>query len=172
MTQIETTNERVVIGQVVPFDRCASALDSVLGRNVDLEALAISGVDYLTNAHWGDGEADDVSETDHWYLEVARMEGEEEQYPTFGEALKNAHKQYALGPYDPLPNLNGAYVKAVISSKLRWDVFRRNGYQCVYCGCDHDLTVDHILSERRGGATILENLQTLCRPCNSKKGAR
>jgi hypothetical protein len=62
------------------------------------------------------------------------------------------------------------YTKKPISGKLRWAVFRRDGYRCILCGSDEDLTADHIIAEVRGGPTALENLQTLCRCCNAKKG--
>jgi len=51
-------------------------------------------------------------------------------------------------------------------------VFARDGYQCLHCGSRNDLTVDHIVPVSRGGSDFLSNLQTLCRPCNSRKGAR
>ena len=35
-----------------------------------------------------------------------------------------------------------------------------------------DITIDHILARANGGSDEVENLQTLCRPCNSRKGAR
>ena len=35
-----------------------------------------------------------------------------------------------------------------------------------------DLCADHIVPESKGGITALENLQTRCRSCNSKKGAK
>jgi 5-methylcytosine-specific restriction enzyme A len=34
-----------------------------------------------------------------------------------------------------------------------------------------DLTVDHIIPKARGGTDDRENLQVLCRPCNSTKAA-
>ena len=64
------------------------------------------------------------------------------------------------------------YQKKPIPAELRWAVFRRDGYRCVHCGYDADLTADHIEPEVKGGRTGIDNLQTLCRPCNSKKGAR
>ena len=58
-----------------------------------------------------------------------------------------------------------------IPAWLRWKVFRRDGYKCVNCKLWWDLTVDHIVPVSKGGATVIENLQTLCRVCNSRKGA-
>lgn len=43
---------------------------------------------------------------------------------------------------------------------------------CAFCGTDADLTVDHITPVARGGNGFPENLQCLCRRCNSQKGAR
>ena len=60
--------------------------------------------------------------------------------------------------------------KERIAQKLRWEVFRRDGFRCE-CGSQADLTVDHIRPESRGGRATLDNLRTLCRPCNSSKGA-
>lgn len=64
------------------------------------------------------------------------------------------------------------YRKDPIPNKLRWQVFQRDGHRCVECGSGEDLTVDHIVAEIRGGKTTLANLQTLCRSCNCRKGAR
>ena len=63
-------------------------------------------------------------------------------------------------------------LKTPIPTKLRCDVFKRDGYKCVDCGSEHDLAADHIHPECRGGEATFENLQTLCRPCNSRKGTR
>ncbi len=49
-------------------------------------------------------------------------------------------------------------------------VFSRDGGKCVQCGIDENLSVDHIKSVKLGGANDLDNLQTLCLPCNVKKG--
>jgi hypothetical protein len=69
-------------------------------------------------------------------------------------------------PYEkPLPK------KAVIPQRLRKQVFERDAYRCCMCGTHVDLCVDHIYPESRGGTADLANLQTLCRPCNSAKGA-
>lgn len=43
---------------------------------------------------------------------------------------------------------------------------------CAYCGATEGLHIDHIHPHSRGGLSVLENLQTLCAPCNIRKGAR
>ena len=62
--------------------------------------------------------------------------------------------------------------KDVIPAQLRTQVFERDAYRCVTCGGFKDLCGDHIHPESKGGPTTLENLQTMCRSCNSKKGAK
>jgi hypothetical protein len=66
----------------------------------------------------------------------------------------------------------GRYRKQPIPSDLRWAVWERDDFTCRECGTRRDLSVDHIVPESKGGAMTPENLQTLCRPCNSRKGAR
>jgi 5-methylcytosine-specific restriction endonuclease McrA len=51
-------------------------------------------------------------------------------------------------------------------------VFAADGYRCKWCGTQHNLTVDHIIPWSKGGGDDPENLQTLCRSCNSRKGDR
>jgi 5-methylcytosine-specific restriction endonuclease McrA len=59
-----------------------------------------------------------------------------------------------------------------IPEKFRWDVYERDDFKCKHCGSKRYLSIDHITPKSKGGKTTLENCQTLCRPCNSKKGAR
>ena len=54
----------------------------------------------------------------------------------------------------------------------REKVFARDSYTCVSCGATDDLTLDHIVPISKGGGNSISNLQTLCRSCNSRKGAR
>lgn len=43
---------------------------------------------------------------------------------------------------------------------------------CCYCGSRDHLSVDHLISTKRGGANIGDNLVWACRSCNSSKCAR
>ncbi|MDP2661878.1 MAG: HNH endonuclease [Dehalococcoidia bacterium] len=63
-------------------------------------------------------------------------------------------------------------VRIPIPQDVRWGVFKRDGYKCVKCGAESDLTVDHIIPVIAGGPNEESNFQTLCKTCNSRKGAR
>ena len=52
----------------------------------------------------------------------------------------------------------------------RNNVFKRDGFECQYCGSVRDLTLDHVLPRSRGGRSSWKNLVTACKPCNAKKG--
>lgn len=52
------------------------------------------------------------------------------------------------------------------------NVYRRDGFKCVYCGSGANLTLDHVLPRSRGGDNSWENLVTCCRKCNAKKDDR
>lgn len=40
---------------------------------------------------------------------------------------------------------------------------------CSHCGTEHDLTGDHIDPTIRQGPDLADNVQVLCRACNSRK---
>lgn len=56
----------------------------------------------------------------------------------------------------------------------RWDAISREAIRlapfCVKCNSRADLTTDHIIPRSRGGTDGADNLQVLCRSCNSGKG--
>lgn len=64
------------------------------------------------------------------------------------------------------------YKKKHISAKLKIQVHEKYGYRCVSCGSHKDLTCDHIKPEILGGETTIDNLQTMCKSCNSSKGIK
>src|SRR3990167_1390019 len=55
-----------------------------------------------------------------------------------------------------------------IRKKISPIIFMRDDYQCKKCGSTDYLTIDHIIPISRGGLHESENLQTLCRSCNSR----
>lgn len=67
-----------------------------------------------------------------------------------------------------------AFMRKQIGKKLRFDVFKRDGFICQYCG-EHPpsviLHVDHIHAVVDGGTNDVDNLITACEGCNLGKGA-
>lgn len=62
--------------------------------------------------------------------------------------------------------------KKMISKKTRFEVFKRDGFQCAYCGKTPPeivLEVDHIEPVSEGGTDDMENLLTACFDCNRGK---
>jgi len=61
-----------------------------------------------------------------------------------------------------------------LSKALRFEVLRRDGFACTYCGrrppCV-ELHVDHVVPAALGGADAPENLRTSCADCNAGKGS-
>lgn len=54
-------------------------------------------------------------------------------------------------------------------------IFRRDGYQCVYCGAsgpEVQLTLDHVEPRMKGGDSSPGNLVTCCRACNAAKAGQ
>ncbi len=56
-----------------------------------------------------------------------------------------------------------------VSERKRWEVWERDDFTCQICGERKFLTIDHIMPKVKGGSSEKENLQTLCKSCNSSK---
>lgn len=64
--------------------------------------------------------------------------------------------------------------RRVAGPRLRFRVFQRDRFKCVFCGSSPDqdgvkLQADHVIPWSRGGLTVLENLRTACAECNVGK---
>lgn len=65
--------------------------------------------------------------------------------------------------------------RKAVGKKLRFEVFKRDGFTCQYCGQSAPtvvLQVDHIRPVSDGGSNDLMNLVTSCAACNSGKSDR
>jgi len=60
-------------------------------------------------------------------------------------------------------------VKTETLASIREAVFNRDNHLCLDCGATTDLTVDHKKPQIIGGEDTVENLETVCRSCNSKR---
>lgn len=65
--------------------------------------------------------------------------------------------------------------RKAISKKTRFEVFKRDGFVCQYCGAHPPsviLHVDHIQAVANGGLNEMDNYITACESCNLGKSAR
>jgi len=83
-------------------------------------------------------------------------------WPRWKQCLGN---RPALGIHKPKQS------KRPIPPEIRWAVWERDNFICQHCGTRRHLSVDHVIPESKGGTLALDNLQTLCKSCNSRKGA-
>lgn len=96
-----------------------------------------------------------------------------ETYRARFESYNNAVVAAGLEPNVTLPfsYLDGS--KNLISITLRYQVLKRDGFRCQYCGGTPEhgyiLHVDHVIPRSEGGLTIAENLKTACWLCNTGK---
>lgn len=59
-------------------------------------------------------------------------------------------------------------VSANITRKVRFEVYKRDGFQCALCGCHDGLQVHHVVPRREGGSDFPDNLITLCPKCHAQ----
>jgi len=62
--------------------------------------------------------------------------------------------------------------RETITKKIRFEVFKRDGFRCVYCGGEPPkviLEVDHIDPVSKGGSNDINNYVTACFDCNRGK---
>lgn len=63
--------------------------------------------------------------------------------------------------------INLPFKKVALS---RQNIYKRDGFDCVYCGKSEDLTLDHVIPRSKGGRDSWHNLVTCCKRCNTLKG--
>jgi len=62
--------------------------------------------------------------------------------------------------------------REALSKKIRFEVFKRDSFNCQYCGKsapDVVLHIDHIVPVSKGGSNDIMNLITSCQDCNLGK---
>ncbi len=70
-----------------------------------------------------------------------------------------------------IPDNRSAMQSRYIPEDMKRFVMRRDNYQCRSCGSELYPEIDHIIPFSLGGPTHPDNLQVLCRGCNSQKRA-
>ena len=88
----------------------------------------------------------------------------------YGGELRRIFDQELKKIVDEEPKRIGR--KRQVKTAVRMAVFERDGFRCKACGSDKNLSCDHIVPECQGGTSHIDNLQTLCVSCNSKKGTK
>ena len=87
--------------------------------------------------------------------------------------------KYGTRPLEDLPLYEIGKVASEREKELRDGAFEKSCgkdglYRCAYCGMTDSsrifFQVDHIISINKGGKSVPENLQILCRKCNGNKG--
>lgn len=59
-----------------------------------------------------------------------------------------------------------------ISKRQRFEIFKRDGFMCLYCGRKPPevvLQIDHVIPKSKGGTSDESNLVTCCQDCNGGK---
>lgn len=116
-------------------------------------------------------------EREHWlsqpFLPKARSRGE--SWIILGsEKLREGWLTRGNAPESPsVTKSRTRRSTRTLSHALRFQVLRRDGFTCQYCGRrapEVKLHVDHVVPWSAGGGNDLENLRTACDVCNLGKG--
>lgn len=75
-----------------------------------------------------------------------------------------------LGMPAQLPSDKAKDTRPKISKAKRKAVFDLFGNQCLKCKSYDEICIDHVIPLAKGGENTVENMQPLCRTCNSAKG--
>lgn len=106
------------------------------------------------------------------------------RYGSWNKAVMLYKKYVSMGCLIPL-HTETKYKKRIennrrirsrsVSVYIRYQVLNRDRFRCVKCkrspatNARVKLEIDHIIPWSKGGETIIDNLQVLCRQCNLKK---
>jgi 5-methylcytosine-specific restriction endonuclease McrA len=99
------------------------------------------------------------------------------------QKIQKKQKEYYKTPRGKAALAKGGHnrrinTKKTISNLTHTDwsiILQLQNYQCTKCGDYFDQKIptrDHIISVKDGGALTKNNVQALCKSCNSKKGTR
>src|SRR5690606_24638813 len=88
--------------------------------------------------------------------------------PANGYKLRSVTQSFPMPSVIRLNRYVNAPYKGV--TLTRQNIFKRDNFECQYCGTRRDLTIDHVFPRGRGGMDTWMNLVTACKKCNAKKG--
>jgi 5-methylcytosine-specific restriction endonuclease McrA len=86
----------------------------------------------------------------------------------------NGYRLHSVTQSFPMPSVIrlNRYVNAPYKgvNLTRQNIFKRDNFECQYCGTKRELTIDHVVPRARGGVDTWVNLVTACKKCNARKG--
>jgi len=105
-------------------------------------------------------------EVAEWEAWIERGPDDVDRLPAIGFAFP-VPEVIVLTTYNGFPEVPVSFT--------RRNVYRRDGYECVYCGKAPGLahlTIDHVVPRSQSGPTTWENCATACVRCNARKADR
>lgn len=86
----------------------------------------------------------------------------------------NGYRLHSVTRSFPMPSVIrlNRYVNAPYKgvNLTRQNIFKRDNFECQYCGTRRELTIDHVVPRAKGGGDSWLNLVAACKKCNAKKG--
>lgn len=104
-----------------------------------------------------------------------KLPKEEQHAYKGGISQYESHRKYVKNNPERIAHLKArryALEKGAIGSHSfeEWSELKSSyGNVCAFCGSNEQLTKDHIIPLSKGGSDYIENIQPLCRSCNSRK---
>jgi 5-methylcytosine-specific restriction endonuclease McrA len=92
-----------------------------------------------------------------------------------GESKQVYHRNYCKNNPENMAHLKARRYARERNAKgthslQQWKELKiKHNNKCAICGLEKSLTKDHIIPLSKGGSDYIENIQPLCRNCNSKK---
>lgn len=132
---------------------------------IDFEQERKSIEDVADLIEFGDSWSKDLYD----YLEAFKFGG------GIRKNIEIRNQVYTRKLFKELTNMKTKDPKRLFDANQKIVMWRRDGQVCKQCGCNvefDEMHADHITPHSKGGLTTIENGQTLCANCNSKKGTK
>lgn len=156
--QFNLTEERVdALRKTTAYKKCV--FDLMLSQRISLEEFD----KWIADHHRKYG---DMGGFGRW------MGLDLKEIPAMVEGVRKAHVEIDASRAKAPDPIRDPYMR---SENYRYTLYWKQERMCNGCKkifVFRDMTLDHILPRIRGGTDVPENLQLLCAPCNSSKGAR
>lgn len=158
---------------VVPITQCDGLSDEQIGAKVRELFLSAQELNVEEEAEYLEGQSKISEEEAKEFLSKAwPYEANSESIKKVCERLRGDLEKYAKRRI--AQSKIKEFRKAIAShyAEIFVRIGRRDGFYCQECGSSNELTIDHKTALVNGGTNNDENLQLLCKTCNSRKGDR